>query len=350
MNNKNLDELISIFIEHQGFKGVNVKSQNASKAAIINTIRLMSISIFDWNAQNCLEVYYRIYLLPKNLTKNKKLHGLNGIELLRMAEFLHLDRISNATAERHVRVFRNFFKWLHSLGVIEHNYFKELKPKKIEVKDSVQRIPFSETQINDILKSEIFEDDNSYFKWIVLIAIEMGMRQNEIAQLYRSNIVKNDGVWCIDVSRDRSDQRLKNKNAARIIPIPETLIKLGFIKYVESCDERLFSELKYYELDGYSRNVSKWFSGYKKQWEFGKDTDFHSFRHYFINKMKQAKVEEFITAEIVGQGYDKETYGRYGGSMSSQTVKKIMDMQSSKSVKKMVARYRFKKIIKIFSR
>ncbi|PMN52652.1 hypothetical protein BCT31_13860 [Vibrio lentus] len=350
MINKNIDEYLDIFVAYKDFQGVNKKTVNSLGAAIRNAVRLSKKNFFLWNSNDCREVYYAIYSLPKNLTKNKMFYGLNGKDLLEKADLLGVDRISESTAERYVRSIRNFSGWLHSQGLIKHDYFKELKPKKIGVKDNAQRIPFSEKQIKEVLRSDIFEDNHNYLKWIVLIAIEMGMRQNEISQLYRSNIVRNDGVWCIDVSCDRSDQRLKNKNAPRTIPIPKTLIKLGFIEYVESCNERLFPELKYYELDGYSRNVSKWFSGYKKQWNFGKDRDFHSFRHYFIDKMKQAKVEEFITAELVGHGYEKETYGRYGGNMSVKKVKKLMDKNSSKSVKKIVTRFRFKKLTKIISR
>ncbi len=346
MHNKNIEEIVSIFINQQAFNGAKKKSQNATRSALSNIMRLISKRIFDWNAKDCLDVFSRIYLLPKNITQKRELHGLNGKKLLKKADLLRLDRISIATAEKYVRTIKNFFKWLHSLGIVKHNYFKELKPKKSEVKDSEQRIPYDEKQINEIIKSEIFKDNNNYFRWIVLIAIEMGMRQNEIAQLYRSDVINIDGVWCISVSGIREDQRLKNKNASRIIPIPKTLIDLGLMKYVASCNERLFPYLKYYEIDGYSRNVSKWFSKYKKQWEFGNDRDFHSFRHYFINKLKQSNIEEYIAAQIVGHGYEKETYGRYGKAMSVKKIKKTLDKSSSKSVKKMAFNYRLKNLFK----
>ena len=350
MSNKKIDEYIDIFIDHKGFQGVNKKTKKSLRSSIKNTIRLSNRDFLLWNGNDCLEVYYAIYSLPKNLTRNKIFFGLKGRDLLEKADFAGVERISVSTAEKYVRGIKVFSGWLYSQGIIKHDFFRELKPKKSNVKDVCQRMPFSEEQVDEILKSEVFKADNNYLKWIVLIATEMGMRQNEISQLYRNNIVKKDGIWCINVSRDRNDQRLKNKNSPRTVPIPETLIKLDFINFVASCDERLFPELKYYEDDGYSKNVSKWFSDYKQQLSFGKIRDFHSFRHYFIDKMKQAKVEEFITAEIVGHGYEKETYGRYGGNISAKTVKKIMDKHSSKSVKKMVTRYRLKKLTKILSR
>ncbi|WP_219583656.1 hypothetical protein, partial [Vibrio parahaemolyticus] len=66
MHNKNIEEIVSIFINQQAFNGAKKKSQNATRSALSNIMRLISKRIFDWNAKDCLDVFFRIYLLPKN--------------------------------------------------------------------------------------------------------------------------------------------------------------------------------------------------------------------------------------------------------------------------------------------
>jgi hypothetical protein len=53
---------------------------------------------------------------------------------------------------------------------------------------------------------------------------------------------------CINIQDDDEDQRVKNKSARRLVPIYDSLIEAGLIRYVEKLRaagaDRLFPELK----------------------------------------------------------------------------------------------------------
>ncbi|MFW2970538.1 MULTISPECIES: hypothetical protein [Serratia] len=99
-----------------------------------------------------------------------------------------------------------------------------------------------------------------------------------------------------------------------------TLIKLGLVRYCEALKksgyERLFSELPYYSVKGYGDKASNWFNrlllkvqlGFKK----GSKKSFHSFRHTFSTKLKQAGIDSETRAQFVGHiRRSGETENRY---------------------------------------
>ncbi len=76
--------------------------------------------------------------------------------------------------------------------------------------------------------------------WLPLVGLYTGARINEVCQLNpQADIVEVDGVWCFNFtdegeSDERVHRRLKNKTSRRITPIHSELVRLGFLKYVET--------------------------------------------------------------------------------------------------------------------
>jgi len=66
--------------------------------------------------------------------------------------------------------------------------------------------------------------------------------------------------------------------------------------------------------DGYGQTASKWFGRYRERYGVaGKGKDFHSFRHTFIDVLKQnARVDGTMLAETVGHEVGSITLGWYG--------------------------------------
>ena len=58
--------------------------------------------------------------------------------------------------------------------------------------------------------------------WIPLIGLYTGMRLEEIAQIYVSDVRKAKGVWCIDVNEDKPDKHVKT--GARLVPLHPVLV------------------------------------------------------------------------------------------------------------------------------
>lgn len=94
-----------------------------------------------------------------------------------------------------------------------------------------------------ILQSELKDPGDPLF-WTPLIAVHMGLRSEEVLQLYVSDIQKIDDIPCIVLCQGPG-QSLKSKASRRTVPIHENLIALGFMKLVAlrfSQDEpRLFA-------------------------------------------------------------------------------------------------------------
>lgn len=108
---------------------------------------------------------------------------------------------------------------------------------KDKAKDKDKRNAVSKTQIRTLFKylnsnTKTGNRPNRY--WIPLLAAYTGARAGELAQLYISDIEIIKGLPCIKIQASHSDQTLKNKHSERIISIHSELIKLGFLKFIDT--------------------------------------------------------------------------------------------------------------------
>lgn len=187
-----------------------------------------------------------------------------------------------------------------------------------------------ETQV--IFESLRFAKATPAQYWVPLIGAYSGMRQSEICQLYRSDVQDIDGVWCFNVNRD-GEKRLKTANSARIIPIHREILRLGFLKFVNSGkSQRLFQELPF--VNGKAGHAfSKWFGKLKLQLiKEGKlsaasqNMTFHGFRHTVATKMRNAEIAESMAAEVLGHETGAAmTYTRYAKRSQIEPLVKAVE-------------------------
>ena len=160
-----------------------------------------------------------------------------------------------------------------------------------------------------------------------------GCRLNEICQLHVSDVKPIDRMWCIDINTESPDKSLKNQPSRRIIPIHQTLIDLGFVKYVQSLEkkgiQRVFPELTQGR-DGFSRNVSRFFNqtylpklGIKR-----KGKNFHSFRHCLTNHLKQKGINENYVDELTGHKWNTMTFGTYSQKYEPKIMQRSVSQKS----------------------
>ncbi|PKG37093.1 site-specific integrase, partial [Psychromonas sp. Urea-02u-13] len=156
-----------------------------------------------------------------------------------------------------------------------------------------------------------------------------GGRLNEIAQASVKDIKQIDGIWCISITDEAEHQKLKNANSARIIPIHQHLIDLGFIEYVQSRASKtlLFDDLLNSKAevprDGLGSNVGKWFNRFIKRLEIH-NAVFHSFRHTVADEFKQNEVPETQAMDILGHKNQSITYARYAKDLNVATQQKTI--------------------------
>ena len=169
--------------------------------------------------------------------------------------------------------------------------------------------------------------DTHYKYWVPLLGLYTGARLEEICQLRVEDIKLDKDIWIIDINDDY-DKRLKNKNAKRIIPIHPKLIELGFLDRVQylklAGKDRVFCDLQRGR-DGYGTVASKWFARYRARCGITEDGKvFHSFRHTFIDHLKQKGVAIDKIAALVGHEDQSMTSGRYGKAYGADVLLEVV--------------------------
>ncbi|WP_206747764.1 site-specific integrase [Vibrio sp. 10N.261.51.A7] len=343
---KELDDYSKYRLE----EGVLEKTVDADKNKIKRAISLINKDIRKWNNKDVRKMREDIYKLPLNLRDYKEYDGLPLHLIMEDISKNNYKSIANETAKSYFRLAKSFYNWLHVNGVVDKDIFKGIHPKKNDTKNCEARDEFSEFDIKLIIFDEVFhniEYASSFKYWVLLLCIELGLRQAEAAQLHAFNIRCILGVWCVEVKENKVlDQRTKTKDSNRVIPITRNLIRLGFLDFVEdSGDGQIFKDIKPDRRDGWGRMVSRWFTEKKKyEWGFDDRKVFHSFRHTFNNSLKQSDVEEIVAAEIAGHSAGGVTYNRYGKSYCLKKKKKIIEKNTPKCVKKLPRIYPRKNI------
>ena len=206
-----------------------------------------------------------ILKLPANRSKIRQYRQLS-IEKLKDIEIPVHHRLGTETLMGHFNKISAFLDWCGNNGIAPQNLKSPLKNTlKNPVSANLQRDSFSSADLQKLFQSSQYKmgthSKPSHF-FIPLLALYTGARQNELCQLYTSDVYQDSesGIWVIDINSNSPDKRLKRASHSRLIPIHPTIAKLGFISYVETNQTlRLFPELKF-KRDGYAQSFSRWFN------------------------------------------------------------------------------------------
>lgn len=224
--------------------------------------------------------------------------------------------LSIKTVNKHMARIGSLLKYCHELGYITNNPATGLQIAEKQRADQ-ERSAYSLEDVKRIKSNLPVDVEAPERYWIPLIGLYNGMRLAEICQLHIEDVVKVDGCWCFDINH-AGNKQLKNDASVRVIPIHPKLIELGFIRYFEAMRDtgqpRLWMNLSYIRLHGYTNSFGKWYQRYNREYvtEDPKKV-FHSMRHLVTDTLKQAGVIEAMIAEIVGHTNEgSETMGRYG--------------------------------------
>ena len=258
-----------------------------------------------------------IMRLPPNRNKVKRYRDKSIKEILQMDD---VKPMAFESVRKNCVWIATFFKWCYEHDYIPKNPATRLVPPKQKRAASTVRAVFSPEDLTAIAK-ELSDVREKYPErperyWVPLVSLYSGMRLTEICQLYLDDIVEHDGIWCFKVNKDSADKKVKSVAGWRIVPIHSTLLQAGFLDYVKELraagEERLWPRLPM-RRDGYGQDLSRWFGRFLRN-NITKDSKkvFHSFRHTFINQLKQLGISEVRIAELVGHQNENITTGRYG--------------------------------------
>ncbi len=200
--------------------------------------------------------------------------------------------------------------------------------------DKKRRKEYRIEQLNNLFQTDWYTKKLEYNLknepekvWVPLILLFQGFRNNELCQLYVSQIIEEDNIAFFKLKIEFPEQKLKNKSSKRKIPVHPVLIEMGFLLFVKNQKllkkERLFDNLYYTKNKGYGQAFSKKFNTRKfKETFLEKETfrlidsevimlDLHSFRHNFSGSLK-GEIEDSVLTYFMGHSNDNETFYRYG--------------------------------------
>lgn len=247
--------------------------------------------------------------------------------------------LSLMTCIKHLSNLETLYKWAGDHDYLPegfHSPARRLAPSKRQAKkQSVRRRPFTTEELLIVLGSREFlaqRSERPERYWLVLLLLFQGCRREEGAQLYLKDLgVADGGIRTINITDDEEDQTLKNTASKRKVPFHSSLIKLGFLMYVDSIKReghiRLFPQLDRKGNNGYGDPVGKWFGRLVTSLGL---TDprlvIHSLRRGVITKLHSAGVPVNIAEVITGhsEGTEHEKYV-HRDQIAMKTLQKALE-------------------------
>lgn len=173
--------------------------------------------------------------------------------------------------------------------------------------------------------------------WAPLIGLYTGARLGEIVTLPADGIRvdKASGVYVMHIDDSKEDgRRTKNRNSVRLVPVPDVLVTLGLIEYVQHVQSlgarTLFPHrpLNPTRIADPSKHVSRVFGQYLDVLGItDRNKTFHSFRHTVITLMHVRNVPLAEAVLIVGHAAQDQiirqqsvsAFNQYGSSTHLNT-------------------------------
>ena len=178
--------------------------------------------------------------------------------------------LSDSMRQERMTHLANFFAWLERKGYLTPSpaaglrgetgmsKAERLDREREEVDEEDGRDPFTHDQLQAIFGQRHFQVGHGrhvkkpatwypFEFWLPLLGLYGGVRIKEGAQLHLSDVRRVDGAWFIDINSRTADKSLKNKQAARMLPVHPELERLGFLVYCDALRlsgfKRVFPEL-----------------------------------------------------------------------------------------------------------
>lgn len=268
-------------------------------------------------------------------SKHQNVFEVTTSSALMYRDFLLSEGRTHKTNKGYLAAVFQFFKWCRLMNYIDKNPFRDIPHRNNEgtgIYSARQRWQLSE--LNLLIQSDAFKAKDKYFQWITLVLLYQGMRPGETCQLYTDDIIEQDGLICIHVNDSKPEQRLKNEWSNRVIPVHPALLKLGFVKFVNGVKSKrpkpLFNCVPSGQDNDWSKNYCQQLGRLSTTINLlpKNRPSAYSFRHTFIDELKQQEVDEVVVAQLVGHTHKNLTFGKYGKNFTVGLLfKKLNDLE-----------------------
>lgn len=258
--------------------------------------------------------------------------------------------LSAATIRRHFGNLDHFLKHLRASGYAVAPWtFDGLRPKKPKA-GGVRRLQEKPgpDRLRPIFDLPVFtgclgatERDrpgdkvfHSACYYVPMFLVYLGARRLEVAGLHVDDVEITDNGPAINIQPNEI-RRIKNPQSERLVPIPDELVRLGFLDYVAAIrglgETRLFPELfapgradhdpgdRFYKDFTPLLQASSAFEG--ALWKRA----LHALRHGFADTLKQAGVQIQLIDDISGRLGTGETQLRYTNIAGLPLIRKQLE-------------------------
>lgn len=228
--------------------------------------------------------------------------------------------ITAVTVNNRLRKITAFMNWCKVNGYVADNPLAGMKVMTGSAKEA--RLSLDRSDLLTLLDHEVLRKESRRYQWrfwIPLLGRYTGARLEELCQLRIDDFIEQQGIQYFRIDDRSEGQNIKNTSSRRVLPIHPILIELGLLQHVESVkvngNDRLFPDLEAVR-GKLGHAPSKWFSRFKTKLGVT-DTrkTFHSFRHTFIDDLRDAAVQDSLIKRMVGHEDSSVTFGIYGSRL-----------------------------------
>ncbi|HDM8161090.1 TPA: tyrosine-type recombinase/integrase [Vibrio harveyi] len=234
--------------------------------------------------------------------------------------------LSHKTLRDYFAAIKQFMNWCVVQELINSNPFAHVKLPSKNISSHSQRLRWGEKELTRLFSSRAFKEQDSSFQWASKVMVLHGCRPSEACQLRVADIHIDGPIPIISFTDSGEQQHLKNASSKRQVPIHQRLLESSFLDYVKERKQHKKIQLFDFIPRGKDTDWSKDFRdsmgdvltacGFKA----GNRPTAYSFRHTFVDELKQANIEEHVVAQIVGHKNTSMTYGHYGKQLPAEKL------------------------------
>lgn len=276
--------------------------------------------------------------LPNNYARTARFKGMTLLQLAELSDSEDIKTASDNTVKKKFVFIKALFKYAEQEEWVDKDRAKGIT---IVVGEVQKRLPFTNDELAVLFTATSNSKKPSDY-WMPRISLTTGMRSNEILQLTKKDVRQVSGVWVFDINQEHDEEtglakKVKRDNSKRLVPLPDVLIRSGFLDFVSSLPNgRLFSCVSLGADGAYSSTYGKIFNallkelGLKPPVSSMTKLDFHSLRHTFRANSRAFGVPSEM-ADLLGGWKDQgqRTSGdEYGLHFESfiQELKRSVDL------------------------
>lgn len=241
------------------------------------------------------------------------------------------EKISPQTVRNQLMALSSIFRLATEDELISENPVS-LMPKRKRQRQTPKERGFTRDEIALIFNTPLFHGEETphgaMAYWVPIILYYTGARVEEITQLYTENIIRDSGIYCIQI--ESTDEQSTKTGLSRVVPLHSHIIDLGFLEYVKSREHYLFTKRKTPSGKS-SYNFLRWWGKYIRSHGITRKEikQTHGFRHTFITHCRSINARKDIQNDITGHAQEDVSggYGSYPIEAKKELIQTIPQLE-----------------------